>query len=186
MSRIAFHRPARYVPPQLPHDSITIPAPPQSPEGGGAGLLAVILPLLSSVGMAGYMITFGRPFLIVFGALFVIVSIGVAIAMRMQTRSSGRRGQRRQRRRYRAHLDEARAQASGEAAAQRHGQRGRPPGPGAAVVHQPRPGTGSGSAGPDDPDFLQVRLGLGRADLGTPIQLGANGWTRSASTTGSR
>src|SRR5258705_2036433 len=120
MSRIAFHRPARFLPPRLPDEKITLPNPPEVPEGGGAGnLIGIVLPLLTSVGMAGYMISFGRPILIAVGILFVVVSIGVAIATRVQAKKTSRRANRRQRARYRAHLREARVHARMVAAGQR-------------------------------------------------------------------
>lgn len=172
MSRIAFHRPARFMPPRLPEDTITIPAPPQVPDGGGtSNLVTVVLPLLTAVGMAGYMISFGRPMLIVLGAVFVIVSIAVAVTTRMQSKKNNRRSSRRLRARYRAHLLEARVQARKIAVGQRL----------VAALTFPDPEQLWAIATsrdrvwerrPDDPDFLHVRLGLGRAELATPIQLG--------------
>jgi S-DNA-T family DNA segregation ATPase FtsK/SpoIIIE len=173
MSRIAFHRPARFLPPRLPADTITIPAPPQVPEGGGAGsMISVIFPMLTSMGMAGYMISFGRPVLIAVGALFVVTSVAVAITTRVQSKKTSRRANSRQRARYRAHLREARAHARMIAAGQRL----------VAALTFPDPEQLWAIATSrdrvwerrqDDPDFLHVRLGLGKATLATPIQLGA-------------
>src|SRR5215813_3681797 len=120
MSRIAFHRPARFLPPRLPDDKIVLPSPPEVPEGGNAsGTIGMILPLISSVGMAGYMITFGRPILIAVGILFVVTSVSVTVAMRFQTKKTSRRANRRQRARYRVGVHEARVHARTVAAAQR-------------------------------------------------------------------
>ncbi|MEU4642897.1 type VII secretion protein EccCb [Micromonospora sp. NPDC023814] len=172
MSRIAFHRPARFLPPRLPDDTITIPPPPEVPESGGASnLVTVVLPLLTSVGMAGYMISFGRPLLILLGALFVVVSIAVAVSTRIQSKKNNRRSSRRLRARYRANLQDARVQARKIAGGQRL----------VAALTFPDPEQLWAIATsrdrvwerrPDDPDFLHVRLGLGRADLATPIKLG--------------
>jgi S-DNA-T family DNA segregation ATPase FtsK/SpoIIIE len=171
MTRLAFHRPPRFLPPRLSHEPITLPMPPETTGSRGAGgWLAMILPVLSSAGMAGYMITFGRPILIAFGMLFVVVSIGVTIAMRSQMRSDNRRQVRRQRARYRTHLNEARAQARANAAMQRT----------VGAVNQPDPlrlwsiSTALDRVWErraDDPDFLHVRVGLGRATLTTPVQM---------------
>ncbi|WP_433349845.1 type VII secretion protein EccCb [Micromonospora sp. CA-111912] len=171
MTRLAFHRPPRFLPPALSTEPIALPPPPEAGTGTNtSGWVAMILPLLSSVSMAGYMITYGRPILIAFGVLFVVMSIGVAIAMRSQTRSSNRREVRRQRRRYRAHLDEARAQARAHAAAQRT----------VNAVNQPDPlrlwsiSTSLDRVWerrPEDPDFMRVRIGLGRVALSPPMQM---------------
>ncbi|HEY3505731.1 MAG TPA: type VII secretion protein EccCb [Actinocatenispora sp.] len=171
MTRLAFHRPPRFLPPTPSTEPITLPLPPDAGKGRNAGSwLAMILPILSSAGMAGYMITFGRPVLIAFGMLFVVVSIGVTIAMRSQMRSSNRREVRRQRGRYRVHLDEARVRARQSAAMQRT----------VNAVNHPDPLQLWGiSTSLDrvwerrgrDPDFLHVRVGLGRANLTTPVRL---------------
>ena len=172
LTRLAFHRPARLRPPQLPEEKLILPAPPEVQPGQlGATWLNIALPLLSSVGMAAYMITFGRPMLIIIGVLFVLVAIGTTVAMRMQMRNAHRQGNRRQRLRYRAHLSNARAQAREIAAAQRMR---------AALVH-PEPNRLWAVAAnyeqvwerrPSDPDFLRVRIGVGEAELTTPIQIG--------------
>src|SRR6188768_130635 len=121
MTRLAFHRPPRFLPPKLPTEPITLPMPPETDgtRGATSAWLTTILPVLSAAGMAGYMITFGRPILIAFGIIFVVVSIGITIAMRSQMKSDNRRKVRRQRARYRTHLNEARAHARNNAAVQR-------------------------------------------------------------------
>ena len=49
MSRLAFHRPARFHPPSLPEEKIALPSPPEAPRtSGGAGWISIVLPLLSS------------------------------------------------------------------------------------------------------------------------------------------
>ena len=171
MSRLAFHRPARFLPPGLPAAKITLPNPPEAPSAGAtSSWVYSILPLLSSVGMAGYMITFGRPVLIAVGILFVLVSVAVTIVMRVQTKNNDRRAGKRQRARYRAHVDEARAQARAVAAAQRL----------IAALTHPDPEQLWALATTrdrvwerrqEDPDFLHIRLGLGKAELATPVQL---------------
>ena len=53
--------------------------------GNGASTwVNMVLPLVSSMAMAGYMITFGRPLLIVIGIGFVLVSICTSVTMQVQ------------------------------------------------------------------------------------------------------
>jgi DNA segregation ATPase FtsK/SpoIIIE, S-DNA-T family len=172
MSRLAFHRPARFVPPVPPDDKVTLPAPPEAQGGSGASAwVNMLLPLVSSVAMAGYMITFGRPLLIIIGIIFVVVSIGTTVTMRMQMRSASRQAGKRQRSRYRSVLTAVRARAREVAAAQRlH-----------AALAYPEPDRLWGivttyervwERRQSDPDFLRIAVGVGEASLSTPIQLG--------------
>ena len=172
MSRLAFHRPARFLPPTLPNEKIVLPTPPEAQRAPlGSAWMNIALPLLSSVGMAAYMITFGRPVLIIVGVLFVAVAIGSTVAMRFQARDASRKGNRRQQMRYRSHLTGARHLARMAAATQRlH----------AALVH-PGPDRLWAIAStyqrvwerrPGDPDFLRIRVGTGDAELVTAIQIG--------------
>ena len=109
MTRIAFHRPPRFTPPALPTEKLALPNPPETKDSAAIGsVLTMALTLVSSVGMAGYMITFGHPVLVVIGILLAVTAVGSVVATRMQTKQAVRRAGRRQRRRYRAHLAEAR------------------------------------------------------------------------------
>ena len=171
MSRLAFHRPARLLPPRLPDEKIVLPAPPEAQRGTGSTLINTLLPLLSSVAVAGYMVTYGKPLLIIVGILFVGVSIGTAVMMRVQMRNASQRAGRRQRTRYRAHLHSARDQAREVSVMQRLRS--------ALVFPEPQRLWGIATAyervwerRQADPDFLQIRVGAGRADLATPLQIG--------------
>ena len=171
MTRLAFHRPARLLIPQLPTEQYTLPAPPEVPdEGPNGGAWTLILPLLSSVGMAAYMVTFGRPALIIIGVLFFLTSTGAVVAMRMRQRSASGKVARKQRIRYRAHLNLARDQAREISDAQRQ----------VAAIANPEPSRlYSISANRHrvwerrraDDDFLRVRLGRGLVRLATPMEL---------------
>src|SRR5262245_19164430 len=108
MSRLAFHRPARFLPPRLPDQKIVLPAPPEVQGRQVGAWMMMAMPLLTSVAMAGYMITFGRPILILVGVVFVAVAIGASVVMWFQMRSANRQGGRRQRLRYRSHLKDTR------------------------------------------------------------------------------
>lgn len=172
MSRLAFHRPARFVPPSPPTDKVVLPTPPEVQQTpGGASWVSIALPLLSSIGMAAYMITFGQPMLILIGILFILMAIGTAVMMRTQMKTQSRQGNRKQRLRYRAHLTSTRKYVRDVALAQRlH----------SALIH-PEPNRlwaisttyeRVWERRPDDPDFLRIRVGVGDAELSTPIQVG--------------
>ncbi|MER7277841.1 type VII secretion protein EccCa [Dactylosporangium sp. NPDC000244] len=171
MSRRAFHRPARAVLPTLPSDPVKLPLPPEMPaENPQNTAWSLVLPLLSSVGMAAYMITFGRPELIVIGVVFFLTSTGAVLGMRISQRGIGGRAMRKQRARYRAHLQAARDQARTVAAAQRTVAAHLHPEPArlhAIAVDERR----VWERRPGDEDFLRVRVGTGEVGLATPLQL---------------
>ncbi|MET7962660.1 type VII secretion protein EccCa [Micromonospora zamorensis] len=171
MSRLAFHRPARMLLPQLPAQTVTLPSPPEPPKDNQANSAwTLILPLLSSVGMAAYMITFGKPALIIIGVLFFVTSAGAVIAMRMQQRSNNGRTARKQRIRYRRHLALARDQAREVAQAQRTVAALADPDPRrlwSISINRHR----VWERRQEDADFLRVRIGRGTVRLATPIEL---------------
>ncbi|MDH2393566.1 type VII secretion protein EccCa [Streptomyces sp. HNM0663] len=162
MTRTAFHRPARTFPPSLPENKVSLAPPPQKPNNSqAANWLIILLPLLSSVSMAAYMVTFGRPWMIMLGVSFVLLSVGITLYVRWQSRSTTRRQRLRQRDRYFEYLSGIRAQARASAATQRAVGAFLHPSPhrlwaiacGRRRVWERRP---------SDADFLKVRLGLGR------------------------
>jgi hypothetical protein len=147
MSRIAFHRPARTMPPAVPEQRVTLAAPPQAPQNNTASTwLYILLPLLSSISMAAYMVTYGRPWLVVLGISFVVVSVGVTVAVRWQMRSTNRRTRDRMRARFQRtphRHPPAGAFRRGRAAARR---RVRPSEPGTAVRDRHGSPAGVGAA----------------------------------------
>jgi S-DNA-T family DNA segregation ATPase FtsK/SpoIIIE len=173
MSRLAFHRPARLLPPSLPGEQIALPVPPEAQRNNATtSMVYILMPLLSSVGMAAYMITFGKPVLIIVGVLFVLVAIGTTVTMRVQMRNTSRQANRRQRLRYRSHLVSTRGLARQVAAAQRTYS---------ALIHPDPDRLWAIASTYDrvwerrsgDADFLQVRVGTGAAGLVTGIRIGA-------------
>jgi S-DNA-T family DNA segregation ATPase FtsK/SpoIIIE len=173
VTRIAFHRPARIPVPALPQEPLRLPAPPTRPEKQSTAmmLMTLLLPLLSSVSMAAYMITFGKPVLILVGISFVLVSIGSVVGMRFAMAGARRREAARQRMRYRLHLEQARDAARSLARAQRETAHWAHPAPQRlwAITTTLRR---VWERRPDDPDFLKIRLGAGRVPLAAPLQLG--------------
>jgi DNA segregation ATPase FtsK/SpoIIIE, S-DNA-T family len=170
MSRIAFHRPARIIAPVVPEQKVTLAAPPQKPANNGAATwLYILIPLLSSVSMAAYMITFGKPWLVVLGISFVIVSVGVTFAVRWQARSTNRRTRDRQRDRYNEYLAGIRRQARAAARDQRFVSAFSYPSPERlwAIANGRRRVWERRST---DDDFLKLRIGAGRGPLATQIK----------------
>ncbi|MFJ3756470.1 type VII secretion protein EccCa [Streptomyces sp. NPDC090080] len=167
MTRTEFHRPARTFPPAVPEQQVALAAPPQQAAQNQAQTwLYMLLPLLSSVSMAAYMFTFGRPWMMLLGIGFVVVSVGVMVMVRTQTRNAGRRAQYRQRDRYVEYLADVRRQAGESATAQRAVN---------AFLHpSPQRLWAIATTGPrriwerraTDVDFLRLRLGTGR---GAPV-----------------
>ncbi|QIQ03515.1 type VII secretion protein EccCa [Streptomyces liangshanensis] len=162
MTRTAFHRPARTFPPSVPEERISLAAAPQKPANNQASnWLIILLPLLSSVSMAAYMVTFGRPWMILLGVSFVILSVAITVYVRWQSRSTTRQQRLRQRDRYVEYLSGIRAKARASASAQRAVGAFLHPSPRrlwAIAVNRRR----VWERRPGDADFLTVRVGLGR------------------------
>ncbi|MEO3747894.1 type VII secretion protein EccCa [Plantactinospora sp. B5E13] len=172
MTRIPFHRPARLAYPEAPKDRITVPTPPPVTRAQASNAwLTMMLPLLSTVAMAGYLISYQRPLLIMLGIGFVVLSVVATVGMRWQMKHAAEANQRRQRERYLEILDDVRGSARALAAATRR----------SAVVHQPSPrrllalvgaGRRTWERRPADPDFLRVRFGVGAGPLGSGVESG--------------
>ncbi|MEU5792624.1 type VII secretion protein EccCa [Streptomyces sp. NPDC047813] len=158
-------------PPPAPHGGTTLAAPPQRPQPqGAASWLMLLLPLLSSVSMAAYMVAYGRAWMILLGMAFVVVSVGITIGVRMQLRGNRRRNQFRQRDRYLEYLAGMRKQALHTRAEQRAADAWRHPHPDRLWalatrrrrVWERRPG---------DDDFLRLRVGTGTVPPLAPLRL---------------
>jgi ESX secretion system protein EccC len=171
MSRIDFHRPARVAYPQLPTDPVVLAAPPQ-PVGrdGGQSWLYLLVPLLSTFSVAGYMIVEGKKALIFVGIGFVLVSVGVTMSVRLSMRGRQRKVRMRARDLYVQHLAEVRRTARQVAEDQRVVAAWAYPSPyrlWAIATDRRR----VWERRPADPDFLKVCVGVGQASLSTPIRL---------------
>ncbi|MFI8527554.1 type VII secretion protein EccCa [Promicromonospora sukumoe] len=151
---------------------MTLTLPPQKPDSGAANTwLYVLLPLLSSISMAAYMVTYGNPWLVMLGVTIVVVSIGLTFGIRWQQQSSARNARDRQRERYDEYLSGIRRQARASVAAQRVADAFSHPSPsrlwaittGRRRVWERRPA---------DDDFLKLRLGIG--DGPPAMQIGMN------------
>ena len=160
------------MPTGLPTGNLAVPNIPQARDSATAGsMFNIVFALISSVGMAFYMITFGGPVMIVVGIVFVFVALGSGVAMRLQMRQAHRRASRRQRKKYRDLLVGARTQAREIATVQRLRAEILHPNPQrlwAIVTAYDRVWERRAL----DPDFLHIRVATGRTDLATPIEVG--------------
>jgi S-DNA-T family DNA segregation ATPase FtsK/SpoIIIE len=172
MSRVWLHRPARALPPAVPDQLVMLPPVPQDSQQGSAGssAMTLLLPIMSSVALAAYMVSNGKPVLIIVGVSFVLCSVGGGVLMSQRTRSGRRKTKDRQRARYLDHLAEVRQTARQVAADQRLAAAWVYPSPERlwAIARRRRR---VWERRPADPDFLHVRLGLGEGPLAAPVQM---------------
>ncbi|MGW8378538.1 type VII secretion protein EccCa [Streptomyces sp. ODS28] len=153
----------------MPEGKTTLATLPQKPQPPGAAQwVMLLLPLLSSFSMAAYMIANGKPWMILLGIAFVVLSVGVTIGVRMQLRAGRRRNQEQQREKYLEYLAGVRKETLRVAAAQRL----------AAVWRYPHPDRLWAIATrrrrvwerrPGDADFLHLRVGTGTTPLAHPL-----------------
>lgn len=171
MTRIAWHRPPRIQPPTLPEGRVSLAAPPQiTPNQALSTWLTLLLPLLSSISMAAFMMTYHQTMLTLLGIGVVVISVGLTIGIRVQLRSASRRNKERQLTRYLEYLTEVKHSTREVAAAQRSVSALRHPSPQRLWAIAER-GRRTWERRPSDPDFLELRVGQGRGPLTTPLQL---------------
>src|SRR5260221_5752591 len=172
MTRISLHRPARAMPPSVPDEPVRLPTVPQQHQGsyGGSGLATILLPVMSSVALASYMIINGNPLLIIVGLSFVVCSVGGIALIGHRMRNASTKTSDRQRTRYREHLIEVREAARQVAAVQRLSAGWVHPSPERlwAIARRRRR---VWERRPTDPDFLHVRVGIGDGPLATPVAM---------------
>jgi DNA segregation ATPase FtsK/SpoIIIE, S-DNA-T family len=171
MSRVAWHRPARIAPPELPKDRVAIPLPPQiQPQGNSMSWLMMVMPLLSSASIAAYLFTEHSTTLTYIALGIISVSVLATATFRYQSRAATRRGKEGRRQRYLAHLADVRKSARELAVAQGAVSTWRWPGPrGLWAIADER--LRVWERRPDDEDFLVLRAGVGAGPLVAPVQM---------------
>ncbi|WP_405699419.1 type VII secretion protein EccCa [Streptomyces sp. NBC_01383] len=169
MSQIVVKRPPRSLPPEVPADELTLTAPPELPRGQREGLLMQLLPVL---GMGSSVVFFfspqAPPFMRIMGVLMLVSTAGMAVAQLVRHRR-GSQGQLADvRRDYLKYLARTRMVVRGTARAQRDAQLYLHPAPEQlwSVVAE---GGRVWERRIGDEDFGEVRLGLGRQRLATPL-----------------
>ena len=168
------HRPARALPAGPVAGTRALPQLPAAPAAPGAGQTAMqaLLPIMGGLGMVLFVVANGNPVFLLAGVVMVAATLGGAAALLLGQRSGARRHTRVARERYLAHLEGEREEL--RAAARRQAEL-------AAAIH-PHPGTLRGLVAepgrlwqrrPGDPDFLQLRVGLGTVRRAVRVALPA-------------
>jgi S-DNA-T family DNA segregation ATPase FtsK/SpoIIIE len=133
-------------------------------------MMTLAMPVMSSVAVAGYMFSYGKPLFVVLGVVFMTGSVGAGLMMRHQMRKGSHHDKVHKRERYLEFLNEVRQAARDVAGRQRLAAAWLHPSPErlwAIAVRRRRVWERRAA----DADFLLVRLGLGRDKLATPIEL---------------
>ncbi len=152
-------------------DSLPLEQPPELTSGEGAGGLASsLMPLLGSLGSVVF-VAMSQPGVkgMVGGGMFLLASLGFVAANGWRQRGQQRGARLAARRRYLAHVADVRARARAAALAQRGWAWWHAPAPQslAALAHE---GSRVGERTPDDPQFLQVRIGTGAQPLAVAVR----------------
>ncbi|MFE6779321.1 type VII secretion protein EccCa [Streptomyces sp. NPDC057702] len=178
MSQIVVKRPSRALPSEVPSDEVRLEPPPELPRGQQEGVLMQLLPML---GMGSSVVFFfmpgAPPFMRIMGSLMLVSTVGMVIAQIVRYRR-GTQGQLADvRRDYLKYLAQTRRQIRRTARAQRDAQFYLHPAPDQLWALVSERGTRpSGEVASrvwerriSDPDFGQVRVGLGAQQLATPL-----------------
>lgn len=164
-------RPSRIRPPEVPEGTVTLAAPPrvESAQGGAAGWLQYVFPIVGSLGGLLFIVTNPKPLYLASGLLFMLGSIGMGIGMGVQQRMSVRRRIRQSRANYLDYLASVRQQLRKTAVAQKTASAWRHPSP-SALLAMCRSGR-IWERRPEDADFLCIRVGVWRQSIATPINV---------------
>src|SRR6267378_2824910 len=168
-----FRRAARSRPPAVADGAIALSPPPKldAAQPGMAGWLQYLLPVVGSLGAMLFIANNPKPLFLVSGLLFMLGSVGMGVGMATQQRMAARRRVRSARVRYLDYLAGIREQVRRTAAAQQTSSAWVHPAPGAllSVATSSR----VWERRPDDPDFLELRLGEGPRAAATRLSLPA-------------
>ncbi|MGL5862081.1 MAG: FtsK/SpoIIIE domain-containing protein, partial [Phycicoccus sp.] len=135
--------------------------PVSPPTGAGTSVVQALLPALGGLGMVMFLVANGNPIFLLAGMVMLVATIGGAVALFVFSRTGQRKAFRESRSRYLEYLEQQRDVLDQAAAAQhRYGERA-----------HPDPRVIAGLAGtermyerrPADPDFGELRVGLGLA-----------------------
>ncbi|MFJ6699331.1 type VII secretion protein EccCa [Streptomyces sp. NPDC091272] len=168
MSQIVVKRPPRDLPPAVPAEQVRLQPPPELPRGQQEGVLMQLLPMLGMGGSVVFLFLGKNTIMQVMGGLMVVSTVAMAVAMFVRHRR-GTQGQLADLRRdYLRHLAQVRRAVRKTARTQRDVQYYLHPSPEQlwALVAE---GSRVWERRPGDPDFAQVRVGLGPQALATPL-----------------
>ncbi|MCZ2528146.1 type VII secretion protein EccCa [Streptomyces sp. HB2AG] len=173
MSVVVVKRPPRVLPPDVPSEEVRLEAPPELPRGEDQNLLMNLLPMLGMGSSAAFFFMpanngSGGGFMKVMGVLMLASTLAMVVAQIVRARQ-GPSGQMAEGRRdYLKYLAQVRRQVRRTAHKQRDAQYYLHPSPEQlwALVAE---GSRVWERRSTDPDFAQVRIGLGPQQLATPL-----------------
>ncbi|MFJ8740179.1 type VII secretion protein EccCa [Embleya sp. NPDC127516] len=169
MTVVIVKRPPRVLPPPVPTEEIRLQAPPEPERPADRNRLMSVLPMIGMLGSAGFFFMPGAPrMMMVIGGLMMISSLVMAVANILTSRDGDRVRMLDARRDYLAYLAQQRKEVRRTARRQRDAQLWTHPDPaqlwsvaaGERRIWERRAG---------DADFGQVRVGIGRQRLATPL-----------------
>jgi len=165
------HRPARRWPAEPSPQMLTLPPPPPRPEEPSSRL-ARVLPLLGSLSVVAFaLLVRSLLYLIVIAATVIAVVAGGLLTTALEQRRTRRRTARTAAL-YRDHVARLADEASEAAVAQRAALLTRYPDPG-ALLALVRDGERLWERRPTDPDFVDLRVGLGRQPARVQVNWGS-------------
>ncbi|KUL37394.1 secretion protein EccC [Streptomyces sp. NRRL F-4489] len=170
MSVVIVKRPPRALPPEVPSEEVVLEAPPELPrEGEPENLLMTFMPMMGMASSAGFLFMGNQPFMKIMGGFMVASTLAMAIMQIVKARQgpSGQMVQERQD--YLKYLAQKRKEVRRTARRQRDAQLFIHPDPSQlwSIVAE---GKRVWERRANDPDFAQVRLGLGPQQLATPLR----------------
>ena len=169
VSKPILTRAPRSRPPVVPEATVTLAAPPrlESQQQGVTGWLQYLFPVVGSLGGMIFIANNPKPLFLVSGLLFMVGSVGMGVGMAAQQRMGVRRRVMAARAQYLDYLAGLREQIRQAAAAQQAASTWIHPAPAAllSLTGSPR----LWERRPDDPDFLQLRIGQGPRPIVTRL-----------------
>ncbi|MEU2183286.1 type VII secretion protein EccCa [Streptomyces thermolilacinus] len=168
MSQIVVKRPPRVLPTEVPSEQVQLQPPPELPRGQQEGALMQILPMLGMGGSVVFFFMTPNPIMRIMGMVMIASTVAMGIAMLVRYRR-GTQGQLADLRRdYLKYLNQTRRSVLRTARLQRDAQFYLHPSPEQlwALVAE---GSRVWERRVGDPDFGQVRVGLGSQQLATPL-----------------
>ncbi|MGW7413037.1 type VII secretion protein EccCa [Streptomyces sp. NPDC054863] len=168
MSQIVVKRPPRALPSEIPGEQVHLQPPPELPRGQQEGALMQILPMLGMGGSVVFFFMTPNPIMKIMGMVMVAATVGMAVAMLVRYRRGTQGELADLRRDYLKYLTRTRRTVLETARLQRDAQYYLHPSPEQlwALVAE---GSRVWERRPADPDFGQVRVGLGSQQLATPL-----------------
>ncbi|MEW1548474.1 type VII secretion protein EccCa [Streptomyces tsukubensis] len=168
MSQIVVKRPPRALPSEVPGDPLQLQPPPELPRGQQEGALMQLLPMLGMGGSVVFFFMTPNPIMRIMGMIMIASTIAMAIAMLVRYRRGTQGELADLRRDYLKYLNQTRRRVQRTARLQRDAQYYLHPSPEQlwALVAE---GSRVWERRIGDPDFGQVRIGLGSQQLATPI-----------------